>query len=151
REVRHGEVAAAETGDIALVMAKRLRQECGDVVERFRLRLTLGRQAGAGEEDWLRDWLKASFPATWFWTMQEGFRDYFRQPPEDKLKQWQERLRKVYQTLRQRHDEGESDKDLDEWLTKSYVLESAILLARLGELPFEPGRHRRGRLHNAYA
>lgn len=128
------------TGEIDIAplindLNKRLKQICPSVWDRYCKLLPLPLVRGE-----FRDW---------FWVTQAGFRDYFRQPPEDQAKQWKERLRNIYYQLKNHHrDEKQEQEPIDQWLERAYLMEAAILLANLAELPFEPGTTRRKRLHN---
>jgi len=87
----------------------------------------------------------------WFWVMQASFCDYFRQPREDQQKQWEERLHNIYCQLKNHYrGEDQEQEPLDKWFERAYLMEAAILLANLTELPFEPGTMRRKRLHNEH-
>jgi ppGpp synthetase/RelA/SpoT-type nucleotidyltranferase len=132
--------------DLVSRLCQRLEQTCSAVLSHYRWRLPLSLE-GRKDSDWLRVWMK-DFP-TWFWAVQRSFRDYFLQTPEDLAPQWNARLRNVYRQLERRHQEGSRER-LDEWLERAYMLEAAILLANLSDLPDEPGRARRKRLHNDY-
>jgi ppGpp synthetase/RelA/SpoT-type nucleotidyltranferase len=125
---------------------QRLERACNPVLNHYRWRLPLPLKQQM-DSDWLKIWME-DFP-TWFWAIQLSFRDYFLHSPEDLAKQWNARLRNVYRQLKARHQEGSRDR-LDQWLERAYMLESAILLASLSDLPDEPGGARRKRLHNDY-
>ena len=75
---------------------------------------------------------------------------YFQKPLEDLASQWKERLRIVYKEVDLRHGEGQWPESVQEWLERAYMMEAAVLLSTLTELPFEAGRARRKRLHDEY-
>jgi len=144
--------------EIVLALRDRLRQTCDTVLQQFRGRLPLLAVTPPGPSDitgshtqqesteWLGDWLK-QLP-TWFWTMQRNFRRYFRAPAENRRKQVVDRLLLMAQELRAHKAEGGWQESLEERLERAFVMEGAILLATLSELPFEPGRSRRKSLYN---
>ena len=131
--------------DIILLFCERLERMCPSIVRRYRKRLPIPFEQQQ-DQNWFRIWM-AQFP-TWFWAVQRSFRYYFLQPAEDEAKQWKERLQNVYDGLRRHHKEGQWLESFDAWLEHAYVMEAAILLANLTELPFEPGSARRKQLHN---
>jgi hypothetical protein len=133
--------------DLVLQLCERLERSCSSVLNRYRWRLPLSSEQQK-DSGWLRIWMR-QFPA-WFWAIQCCFRDFFLQTPEDVASQWNVRLQNVYGQLKWRHQEGHWRERLDEWLERAYMLEAAILLANLSDLPDEPGGARRKRLHNDY-
>ncbi|MFQ6039708.1 MAG: hypothetical protein ACE5PV_02530 [Candidatus Poribacteria bacterium] len=81
------------------------------------------------------------FP-TWFWVLMKTFRDYWSIPIEDRRRQKYQRLQTISSTLREYALPG-SGVDLNDWLKRAYVLETAILLGEIEGLPDEWNRRRR--------
>ena len=136
---------APPDGDIIEVLCSHLESRCATTLARFRTRLPLSREERQAP-DWLKTWMR-QFPS-WFWVMQGNFREYFRQPVEDRAAQVSGRLRKIDEDLKKRLQQGEWRQRMDEWFERAYVMEAAVLFANLTELPFEPGSARRARLYN---
>ena len=139
-----GRPAGSDT--IVGLLSKELHEHCEVVLRKYRNRVPL-EESKRQRTDWLASWLKQLPP--WFWAMQWSARSYFLQRREDRLAQWQTRLREVYDHLVQHYAERGHD-GLDESLERAYIVEAAVLLASLAELPHEPGRNRRIRLLREY-
>ncbi len=139
-------------------MCRILKRDCIETLADFRLRLaaTDTQQGLSHRQDilhgtpgeWLRIWLKER-PA-WFWEVQRSFRDSAAAHAGDgRHERWKRRLHGVYGRLHARFSEGGLE-SLESSLEKTYVVEAAVLVGNLFEIPSEPGRNRRVRLYNEY-
>jgi ppGpp synthetase/RelA/SpoT-type nucleotidyltranferase len=131
---------------IVSLLSGELRRHCGLILRKYRSRLPLDDEKRR-RADWLASWLKQLPP--WFWAMQWSARAYFLQRREDRLAQWRHRLQNVYEHLEQHYAERGRE-GLDDSLERAYIVEAAVLLASLAELPSEPGRNRRIRALREY-
>ena len=136
----------AEGSDIIEDFCGRLRRRCNRVLDAYKRKLPINAEHHISEE-WFENWCR-SFPG-WFWAVHRSFRDYFLKPLEEPTSQWKDRLRMTYKELDRLHPGGQSE-TLKEWLERAYMMEAAVLLSTLTELPFEPGKARRKRLHDNY-
>lgn len=95
----------------------------------------------------------------WFWVLLGGFRQFWRdyhekRPDELADARWKRiyDIRKHLEKEVRRRGSGETrEKDREDWLLRAFVLEAAILLGRLEELPHESNRKRaEEQFRNAY-
>jgi len=145
RGTAHAAAPTAPDQDIVQLLCAHLENRCATILARYRTRLPLSREQRQAP-DWLKTWM-GQFPS-WFWVMQGNFREYFRQPAEDRAIQVSRRLRQIDDELKKRLLQGEWRERTDEWFERAYLMEAAVLFANLTELPFEPGSARRARLYN---
>lgn len=131
-------------------LCKCLQRRCEPILVRFQHRLPLPECERHDRDTRYQEWFR-QFP-TWFWAMQRGFRDTAHRTAvsHDELRPRRDRLRSVYEELDRHSAEGLGAENLDDWLERAYVMEAAILVANLTELPFEPGKARRSKLHEGY-
>ncbi|MFQ6043478.1 MAG: hypothetical protein ACE5PV_21700, partial [Candidatus Poribacteria bacterium] len=141
------EEEASSVEEIVYPFRARLEQTCSHLLPRYLEQLSLQERSFEASGDRMGAWLQG-FPA-WFWAMQRSFRDYFQQPPENQFEERLKRLNHLGVELRQHYQEG-GHESLEDWLERAYVLEAAILLAELTELPDEPSRARKKRLYKEY-
>ncbi len=130
------------TDHIISQLCRRLERKCPAVLAKYRDLLPMEPDLRQ-QTHWLQTWM-AEFPP-WFWVMQRTFREYFAQPAEDRTRQVTKRLKAMYWFLQ---DQGGGS--LAERLERAYVMEAAVLMATLTELPYEPGQARRKRQHDEY-
>ena len=129
------------------LLCEQLERRCSAALSKYHDLLPLS--PGLRQQPhWLQPWM-AEFPP-WFWIIQRTFREFFAQPSEDSPQQVKKRLQDMYGWLRKVHQEGQSSEVLDQWLERACVMEAAVLMATLTELPYEPGRASRKRHHDDY-
>lgn len=91
----------------------------------------------------------------WFWVLlgsfQQFWRDYHKEHPEDLGARQRERLWRLRNDLEREFRRRGGGADLNDWLQRAFVLEAAILLGQLEELPDEPNHQRaEEQFRNAY-
>jgi ppGpp synthetase/RelA/SpoT-type nucleotidyltranferase len=100
--------------------------------------------------EWLELWID-QFPG-WFWALQSIYRDYFKMERENMRLQWKEHLRNIQEIICKYH-QSSREKPLEteaEWVERAYIMETAIVLAKMTELPLAPGAGMRKRFYNDY-
>jgi ppGpp synthetase/RelA/SpoT-type nucleotidyltranferase len=112
-----------------------------DVLRRFGARLNWDEKLG-------------KFPP-WFWVLLGSFRQFWHDYHQERYEDLGERLRERLQNLRSELEKSCELKGqgtaLKDWLQRAFVLEAAILLGQLEDLPDEPNRTRaEERFRNAY-
>ncbi len=129
------------------LLCEQLERKCGSVLAKYHDLLPLSPDLRQ-QPHWLQPWM-AGFPS-WFWIMQRAFREYFTQPTENRTEQVKKRLKDMYERLKNAYQEGQGSGSLDEWLERAFVIEAAVLMAILTELPDEPSQAQRKRHHDEY-
>jgi ppGpp synthetase/RelA/SpoT-type nucleotidyltranferase len=129
------------------LLCEQLELKCGSVLAKYHDLLLLSPDLRQ-QSHWLQSWM-AGFPS-WFWIMQRAFHEYFTKPPENRTEQVKKRLKDMYEWLKNAHQEGQGSGSLDEWLERAFVIEAAVLMAILTELPHEPSRAHRKHHHDDY-
>ena len=109
-------------------------------------------QSFGGRINWRKQLEKFS---NWFWVLLDSFRQFWRdcheERPEDTAEQQRRRLWQLRDELKREHGRRGGGAILNDWLQRAFVLEAAILLSQLEELPDEQNQqHAEELFRNAY-